>query len=60
MNMYDDYDDMQLKAGGTVLPPNKASGVGADIVEELPGRNTLVGLYANDLNFSSMNVIRGF
>ena len=52
--MYDEFDDMQGKAGGTVLPPNKASGTGAAIVEELPGRATQVGLYANDLDFSSM------
>ena len=52
--MYDEFDDMQAKAGGTVLPPNKASGTGAAIVEELPGRQTQVGLYANDLDFSSM------
>lgn len=53
-NMYDKFDDAQLKAGGTVLPPNKATGVGTDIVKELPRRSTLAGLYANDLDFSSM------
>ena len=54
MNMYSEYDEMQLKAGGTVLPPNLATGVGTDIVDELPGKTTLAGLYANDLDFSSM------
>lgn len=53
-NMFDDFDDMQLKAGGTVLPPNKAIGVRANVVDELPDRSTLVSLYANDLDFSSM------
>ncbi len=54
MNMFTPYDKEQSKAGGAVLPPNKAINVGSPVVEELGNRNTQVCLYANDLDFSSL------
>lgn len=48
-SMFTDYDKMQIKAGGTVLPPNKAIGVGIDAVEEFP-RKTQVAVHVNDLD----------
>jgi len=53
MNMFTEYDKMMLKAGGTVLPPNKAEGIGIRCVEELPNRPTQVSIMTNDLDVSS-------
>lgn len=52
--MFTDYDKEQPKAGGTVLPPNKAVGVSAPVVAEMPKQRTLVSLFTNDLDFSSL------
>ena len=56
-----EYDNLMLKAGGTVLPPNKARGVGINAVEEID-RPTLVSVFTNDLDVSSMypSIIRAF
>lgn len=53
-SMITDVDKIQGVAGGTVLPPNKALGVSAPVVRELPGESTLVSLFTNDLDFSSL------
>lgn len=53
-SMATDFDLMQEKVGGTVLPPNKAIGVGAKVVEEMPNQPTTVALFVNDLDFSQM------
>ena len=53
-NMYTQYDKEQLKAGGAVLPPDKAVNVGTSIVRELGDKRTQVCLYTNDLDFSSL------
>ena len=53
-SMFTEFDTLQDKAGGTVLPPNKAVGVSAPVVKELPGVPTLVSLFTNDLDFSSL------
>lgn len=52
-NMFNDFDKMMPKAGGAVLPPNKAVGVGVNIIKEFD-RQTQVCLYTDDLDFSSM------
>lgn len=54
MNMFTPFDKEQAKAGGAVLPPNKAINVGSPVVEELGDRKTQVCLYTNDLDFSSL------
>ena len=53
MSMLTQYDEMMPKAGGTVLPPNKALGVS---IEALTGikRPTQVSILVNDLDVSSM------
>lgn len=51
-NMFTEYDEMMAKAGGTVLPPNKAVGVSIEAVEEMH-RPTMVTVAANDLDVSS-------
>lgn len=53
VSMFTEYDKMQLKAGGTVLPPNKAVGVGVSVLLEID-RPTQVSLLTNDLDVSSM------
>lgn len=52
--MFTPCDGDQLKAGGAVLPPNKAVNVGTAIVKEMGTRKTQVCLYTNDLDFSSL------
>lgn len=54
VNMFTPFDKEQGKAGGAVLPPNKAINVGSAVVEEFGSRPTQVCLYANDLDFSSL------
>ena len=51
--MYNEWDSQFMKAGGTVLPPDKAVGVG---VKALKGVNhtTQVSVATNDLDVSSM------
>ncbi len=48
-DMFTEYDKMMPKAGGTVLPPNKAVNVGVNILEEFD-RPTQVCLYTDDLD----------
>ena len=52
-NMTTEYDGQQVKAGGTVLPPNKAIGTRTSVVKEYD-RETLVSLFSNDLDAASM------
>lgn len=52
-SMFTEYDKLMGKAGGTVLPPNKAVGVGVSVVSEF-NRPTQVSLLTNDLDVSSM------
>lgn len=51
---FTDFDKEMPKAGGTVLPPNKATGIGTHCVKEFDDISTQVSLYTNDLDFSSM------
>lgn len=53
INMFNEFDRAQLKSGGTVLPPDKAVGVGVSICKEFD-RNTQTSLLTNDLDVSSM------
>lgn len=53
MNMFNKYDHQMPKAGGTVLPPNKAAGVGISALEGID-RTTQVSIMTNDLDVSSM------
>lgn len=52
-NMFTEYDKLQLKAGGAVLPPNKAAGVTVPVLEEgnIPSQ---VAIMAVDCDYSSM------
>ena len=61
MNMFNEYDEMMIKVGGTVLPPNKAIGVSIRALEETNGR-TLATVLTNDLDVSSFypSVIEAF
>ena len=51
--MFTEYDLMQGKAGGTVLPPDKAVNVGVKVLAEFD-YPTQVSLLTNDLDVSSM------
>lgn len=53
LKMLTDYEAAMPKAGGTVLPPEKAVGVGSVSVEGL-GYNTQIVLMVNDLDEKSM------
>lgn len=51
--MFTEYDKIMPKAGGTVLPPEKAVGVGSNIVK-YSNDPTQVVLFVNDLDEKSM------
>lgn len=51
--MMSEYDEMLPKAGGAVLPPNKAIGVGIEAVFEF-NTPSLVSILTNDLDVSSI------
>ena len=53
LKMFTDFDNRMPKAGGTVLPPNKAVGTGINAVKEF-NRQTQVSVLTNDLDVSSM------
>ena len=53
INMYTEWDSEMPKAGGTVLPPEKAVGTRACVMQGTSGR-TQVSLFVNDLDESSM------
>ena len=52
-DMFTSYDKIMPKAGGTVLPPNKAAGVGINALEGID-KTTQVSIMTNDLDVSSM------
>ena len=52
-SMFTEYDLMQGKSGGTVLPPDKAVNVGVSVLEEFDYPSQ-VSLLSNDLDVSSM------
>lgn len=52
-SMYTQWDSEMPKAGGTVLPPEKAIGTRACVMQGTSGR-TQVSLFVNDLDESSM------
>lgn len=54
LTMFGKVDKSVGKAGGTVLPPNKATGVGISATKELAGLDTMVSVLANDLDYTSM------
>ena len=53
VSMYTEWDSEMPKAGGTVLPPEKAVGTRACVMQGTSGR-TQVSLFVNDLDESSM------
>lgn len=61
LDMYTEWDGDMPKAGGTVLPPEKAVGVGINALKGI-NRTTQVSITTNDLDESSMypSTLRAF
>lgn len=53
LSMFTEFDKTMSKAGGAVLPPNKAVGVSVPVISEF-SRETQASVLCNDLDVSSM------
>jgi hypothetical protein len=53
-DMTTEFDNMQAKVGGAVLPPGNSKDVGLRVLSDLPHIESLIHSFVNDVDFASL------